>query len=275
MAHIIAEHDEQDDGNLSQNADGTPQTPDPAPPAPEPKKKGKFEGKTPEEIEAAYEALEQRFGKQGEEVGELRRLTDEFIRSSLAKSNAKSEAPATTEPKSDTDDSEFFVNPRAAIKKLLEEDETIRDLRQHKTETQQERAQRIFKQKHPDTDEILNDPEFQSWVKASKVRTGLMIAAHTKLDLDAGDELFTTYKELKAARSPKKAEAPDTAEQIADAQKKAAGAPSGTTGTGEGGSPKKVYSRQAIMRLMIEDPEQYAARNDEFLQAYAEGRVRR
>jgi type II secretory pathway component GspD/PulD (secretin) len=131
-----------------------------------------------------------------------------------------------------------------------------------------------LKQKHEDVDTLIQDKEFQEWVTASPTRTKLLTQAHKDLDVDAADELFSTFKELRKARGATKAAAADAGNEIVEAQKKAAGAPSGTTGNGESSKGKPIFSRRKIMELMIHNPEEYAARNDEFLAAYAEGRVR-
>jgi len=270
MAEIVSD-DDQDDGNPIVDEE-LESAPPPPPPAPEEDKLGKFKGKSAEDIAAAYHELEQRFGKQGEEVGELRKLTDAYIRSTLEEKVSAKQAPASSEPSTD-DDAEFFINPRAAIKKLLKQDDVWQELETFKNETQVERARRTVLAKHQDADEVVKDPEFQNWVKASPTRLSLMQAAQEKLDVNAADELFSTFKELKTLRSGKTAADP-AAEAVVDQQKKAAGAPSGTTASAEGGKGKPVYSRRKIMELMINKPEEYAARNDEFLAAYAEGRVR-
>jgi hypothetical protein len=273
MAAEIVSDDQHDDGNQDEVVPQSLTTPSDASAPPQDKPKSKFAGKTPAEIEAAYEALEHRFGSQGAELGELRKLTDHIIRSSLPGAQTKPAPQQQQEPSTTDPDAEFFINPRAAIKKVLEEDEVLRELRHSNAETQQERAQRVLKSKHADTDDIIKDPAFQEWVKASKVRTALFVQAHQRLDIDAADELFSTYKELRGAKAKQADAAKDAGNDIVEAQKLAAGAPSGTTNTGESGR-KPVYSRRKIMELMIHNPDEYAARNDEFLAAYAEGRVK-
>jgi len=279
MAAEIVQDDPQEGGNLDDlKEQGLPSPDQPAAkdaPAPEKDKpKSKFAGKTPEEIEAAYEALEQRFGSQGAELGELRKLTDTIIRSTLPGAQTKPAPKQEQEPDTTDPDAEFFINPRAAIKKVLEEDEVLKQLRASNAETQQERAQRVLKSKHADTDDIVKDPEFQEWVKASKVRTALFVQAHQRFDVDAADELFSTYKELRGVKAKQAEATKDAGDDIVESQKRAAGAPSGTTSTGESGRGKPTYSRRKIMDLMIHNPEEYAARNEEFLAAYAEGRVK-
>lgn len=275
MAVIVV--DEDKDGNPIEPAQPQPeQPPEPQPTAEQPAAEDlpeKFRGKSPADIAKAYQELETRLGRQANEIGELRKTHDEFIRSALARVNQ----PEPPKQEQD-DDSEFFVNPRAAIKKLLQEDEVIKELRAHKAETQQERAVRVFREKHPDAKEIAADPQFQEWVMKSPVRQAMLVHADRNFDAAAGDELFSTWKELKAARGagapPPAADTADAARQQArDTQLKAGVMPTGSAApdTSDG---KKVYRRSDLVRMMISDPERYASMGDEILSAYAEGRVR-
>lgn len=281
MASILADDDEEFTGNREQvkepakpaETPDTKVTTDEQKAPPQEDKLGKFKGKTPEEIAAAYAELEQRFGSQGAEIGELRKFTDSLIRSDLER-RKQPEAPSKTEPQNTDDDALFFTDPKTAIKKALEESDLIKELRQHRTETQQERARRVTLEKHPEADTLVADQDFQSWVKSSKVRSNLFVAA-CNFDADAADELFSTYKELRSVKSatPKEdAAKPDTT--LVDAQKKAAGAAVGTASSAQGDSAKPIYSRRKIMDLMVRNPAEYEARSDEFLAAYADGRVK-
>lgn len=276
MASILEDDDLS--GNPGKDpTDPVVQSPEPKEPAAAPveDKLGKFKGKTQEEIAAAYAELEQRFGAQGAEIGELRKFTDSLIRSDLERRKTP-EAPSKTEPQTADDDALFFTNPKEAIRKAIREDELLKELAQHKSETQQERARRVTLEKHPDADSIVVSPEFEKWVKGSRVRVALYNSA-CNFDSDAAIELFDTFKALHptkpAETAPVKNEAPDTS--VVDAQRKAAGAAVGSAGGGQGDdSAKPVYSRRKIMDLMTKNPEEYAARSDEFLAAYAEGRVK-
>jgi hypothetical protein len=46
--------------------------------------------------------------------------------------------------------------------------------------------------------DILGDPKFAEWIKASKIRTQMFVAADQQYDADSADELFTLWKERKA-----------------------------------------------------------------------------
>lgn len=269
MAGEIIDEGSLEDGNLTEGTEpAVADAPAPAPtPAPAPDKLGKFKGKSAEEIAEAYHELEKVSGRLGAELGDLRKLTDSYIRSSLEQ---KTIPAPKQEPNTEPDDAEFFIDPRKAIKRAIEDDEIIKELRAARAETKQERAARQLKEAHPDAQEIVADPEFQKWVEASPIRRSLFVQAHTQHDFTAADELLGTFKSIRGTKAP--APAPATDDSVVEAQKRAASAPTGTTAS-ESAPKLKVYSRRKIMDLMINNPAEYAARNDEFLAAYADGRV--
>jgi hypothetical protein len=115
---------------------------------------------------------------------------------------------------------------------------------------------------------ILGDPKFAEWIKASKIRTQLFVAADQQYDSDSADELFTLWKERKVV-----------AQQTADVEKQARKQTlkAASTGNARGssqGTRKKVYRRADIIKLMRTDPDRYTALADEIMAAYAEGRVK-
>ena len=74
----------------------------------------KYRGKTPKEIARMHMEAEKALGRQGSEVGELRRLVDDFIKSQAV---AKQTQQA---PEDDVDEVDFFADPKAAISKAIE-----------------------------------------------------------------------------------------------------------------------------------------------------------
>jgi hypothetical protein len=116
--------------------------------------------------------------------------------------------------------------------------------------------------------DILSDPKFAEWIKASKIRTQLFVAADQQYDADSADELFTLWKERKTV-----------AQQTANVEKQARkqSLKAANTGNARGsaeGSRKKVYRRADIIKLMKNDPDRYQALSEEIMAAYAEGRVK-
>lgn len=252
-------------------------------------------------------------GRQGSELGELRKKADQAIQTSLEALRARKEAPAAKpEPEPDVDDSEIFADPKKAINKLVENHPLIKEIRatlgKSASEQQVARATAAterFNQAHPDSQEILADPDFRKWVAASPVRRQLLLRANNQFDFDAGDEVFSTWKALKGVSKAKDANEGDgspaadakaastgdpdeaavkaaaqvmaraaAAKKAKDAAASAAAAPTGGASAGKDGAAKKVYRRADVLRLMEEDPERYERLAPEIELAYREGRVR-
>jgi hypothetical protein len=242
--------------------------PEPADEIPE-----KYKGKSAAEIAKMHSELEHRLGAQGSELGELRRTLDLAIQASLVGKQATQtpEAP-TTET---SDDSEYFTNPRKAVEKAVEQHPLVKELREKSAQTQQERNKAMFLQKHPDAAEIAKDPEFHEYIKASKVRQALFVAADKGYDVDAADELFSTFKAIKGVKAPTPAPAPaDKGDPIREAELRAAGVPSGNSAPMEAQGSKPIYKRRQLIELRMTNPAKYDAMSDEITLAYAEGRVR-
>jgi hypothetical protein len=137
---------------------------------------------------------------------------------------------------------------------------------QYAKQAQAEQSKQRLAQMHPDVQQIVGDTGFQDWVKASKVRTQLFQQADN-YDLDAANELISTYKELRTVRQ-KQVDVVETA-----ARTKTLNAVAVDTG-GSGESTQKIYRRADLIRLKMRDPSKYDSMNDEILEAYRTGRVK-
>lgn len=203
-----------------------------------------------------YQDAEKLIGRQSTEVHEVRKLADELIKSQLQPK------PVAEQPK----EVDFFENPQEAIRQQIENNPKVQAAEQFARQVQMEQSKQKLAQMHPDVQEIVADSGFQEWVKASKVRTQLFQQADN-YDIDAANELLSTYKELRAVKQ-KQVEAVDTSAR--DKLLKIAAVETG--GTGE--SAKKVYRRADLIRLKMRDPDRYESMADEILAAYAQGRVK-
>ena len=227
----------------------------------EPNLPDKYQGKSLEEVVQMHQEAEKLLGRQSSEVGELRKVVDDYI------STQTPSAPQQqhVEPEDDID---YFTDPQAAVNRAIENHPKIREAEQYTEQYKKQSSLATLQAKHPDMQTILSDPKFAEWIKASKIRTQLFVAADQQYDADSADELFTLWKERKTV-----------AQQTAQVEKQArkqtlkAANTGNARGTGEG-SRKKVYRRSDIIKLMKTDPERYQALSDEILQAYAEGRVK-
>jgi len=221
----------------------------------------KYQGKSLEEVVQMHQEAEKLLGRQSSEVGELRKVVDDYI----ATQTPAAPQQQHVEPEDDID---YFTDPQAAVNRAIENHPKIREAQQYTEQYKKQSSLATLQAKHPDMQTILSDPKFAEWIKASKIRTQLFVAADQQYDADSADELFTLWKERKTV-----------AQQTAQVEKQArkqtlkAANTGNARGTGEG-SRKKVYRRSDIIKLMKTDPERYQALSDEILTAYAEGRVK-
>lgn len=217
----------------------------------------KYRGKSVEEVIRMHQEAEKLIDRHTHEVGEVRKLADELIKSQLSsKAKEVEKAPEV----------DFFENPQEAIRQQIENNPRLQAAEAYAIEARQQQAKQEFFRRHPDAGSILSETGFQEWVKASRVRSQLFDLANN-YDIDAGDELLSTYKELKSVRQQKTVVA-DTA--VRNQSMKAASVETG----GSGESSQKIYRRADLIRLNMRDPAKYAAMSEDIMRAYAEGRVK-
>ena len=221
----------------------------------------KYQGKSLEEVVQMHQEAEKLMGKQSSEVGELRKVVDDYIQAQLS----QQQAPVQQQ---EEDDIDFFTDPKSAVSKAIENHPKIREAEEYTQHYKKQSALAQLQSKHPDMQSILQDNKFAEWIKGSKVRTQLFVQADQQYDYDAADELFSLWKERA-----------QVAQQTANVEKQArkqqvkSASTGNARGTGEG-TRKKVYRRADIIKLMKTDPERYQSLSSEIFQAYAEGRVK-
>ena len=217
----------------------------------------KYRGKSVKDIVRMHQEAEKAMGKQGSEVGELRRLVDDYIRAQTI----SQQAPKVEE------EIDFYDDPSAAVARAIEKHPKVRQAEELAVRMKRAEALNNLKSTHPDFNDIVQDSSFQEWVMNSKVRQELYTRADRYFDFDAASELLSTWKERKNVVQ----QAADV-EKISRKQAIKAASTGSTKGTGE--SSKKTYRRSDIIELMRRDPERYQALSDEIMKAYAEGRVK-
>ena len=227
----------------------------------EPALPDKYQGKSLEEVVQMHQEAEKLLGRQSSEVGELRKVVDDYI----ASQTQSAPQPQHVEPEEDID---YFTDPQGAVNRAIENHPKIKEAEQYSAQYKQQAALATLNTKHPDMKEILNDPKFAEWIKASKIRTQLFVAADQQYDADSADELFSLWKERKQVVQ----QTANVEKQERKQQLKAANT-GNARGSSEGGR-KKVYRRADIIKLMRTDPDRYTALADEIMAAYAEGRVK-
>ena len=221
----------------------------------------KYQNKSLQEVVQMHQEAEKLLGKQSSEVGELRKVVDDHIQTQLA----QQQAPVQQQEEDDTD---FFVDPQAAVSRAIENHPSIREANQVTQNYKKQTALSQLQSKHPDMNDIVQDAKFAEWIKGSKIRTQLFVQADQQYDYDAADELFSLWKERASV-----AQQTVAVEKQARKQQVKSASTGNARGTGQG-SRKKVYRRADIIKLMKTDPDRYASLSEEIFQAYADGRVK-
>ena len=227
----------------------------------------KFSGKSVEDIVKSYQNLEQELGRKSQEIGELRSLSDSFLKAEVSRNDTQtSRQIENSEPETEND---FFEDPDKAVNSLIEKHPKFQEFQNFQARQQQESSKGQLEQAHPDYIDIVKDSKFQDWVEASTFRTDLFEQAD-KFNYEAADELLTHWKER--SMIDKTAE---VKQEQADTRKKAL--KTGKTesrSSSESTAGKKVYRRADLIRLKQTNPDRYADLADEITSAYVEGRVK-
>ena len=259
MAKIIEperQQDNQDEQQLEMFAEEQQETPEPQ----EPEIPDKYKGKSAEELVQMHQEAEKLLGRQSSEVGELRKVVDTYIQTQLTQD--PQEAPQQVE------EVDWFTDPDKAVDRAIQNHPKIKEAEALTQQYKQSTAMSELQRKHPDMQQILQDANFAEWIKASKVRTRLFVAADQQYDHEAADELFNLWKERQNIVQQTAA-----VEQQARKQSVKTASTGNASGSTES-APKKIYRRADIINLMKTDPDRYAALQPEIMKAYAEKRVR-
>ena len=222
----------------------------------------KYKGKSVAEIARMHEEAEKLIGRQANEVGELRKLTDEILKQQLANSKPKQEQEA---PEVD-----FWSDPDQYLNKKLENHPDILAAKQVQIQNKMNQTAALLQKNHPDFQEIASSSDFQDWVAKSKVRTQLYVQADKDFDYEAADELLSTFKALNGKKAE---EGQQQAKELTASRQKQLKAATVDAGGGNEVS-RKVYRRADLIRLRMQDPARYEALADEIMLAYQEGRVK-
>lgn len=222
----------------------------------------KYQGKDLTEIVRMHQEAEKLLGRQSSEVGELRKIVDDFVKTQLEQQKQSPQAQPE-EPEVD-----FFDDPDAYIERKLATHPKFKEAEEYTAQAKRVNTASQLEQAHPDYKDIIQDEKFAEWIMASKVRQQLYARADREFDYDSADELLTLWKErqdiVKQTEQVQKQDRKNQAKAASTSSAKGSGEP----------SARKVYRRADIIELMRNDPKRYQQLSDEIMAAYAEGRVR-
>ena len=235
----------------------------------------KYRGKSAKELIEMHRNAESEIGRARNEIGSVRRLADELIgirREELART---ANPPTPAKPITAND---LLDNPEDTVatvaRRVAEERTTEIDRRTQALEARL--ATEEFEKRHPGFQDTMQTPEFAEFVRGSTFRQKLALTA-SKGDYAAADELFSLYKERAAFKAtPAQTPSDEKATGVAAARKAGLAKPGGSSAAGvvPGNDGKPRFTRTELLKMRINNPEEFDQRQAEILDAYREGRVR-
>ena len=228
----------------------------------------KFSGKSVEDIIKSYQNLEQELGRKSQEIGELRQLSDSFLKAEVSRNSSENNLQTENSNNNETGE-DFFEDPNKSVNSLIENHPKFQEFQQFQAQQQANSSKAQLEQTHPDFMDIVQDTGFQDWVQASKFRTNLFQEADA-YNYEAADELLTHWKERSMIDKTEEVKE----QQEATRKKALKTGKSESKVSSESTAGKKTYRRADLIRLKATDPNRYADLADEIYNAYAEGRVK-
>lgn len=227
----------------------------------------KFKDKSIQDVVNSYTELEKAFGTKNNEVGELRKLTDQILQQSL-KPDDGSGSPAN----STIDVDSLLESPDTVINKAIDSNPRLKQLEDQLAASQRNEDLRGFETSHPGGMEKVGTPEFLNWIQESPTRTKLFREAHVNYDYGLAGELIDMFDGITGVQTAATQEAQTQQKAKRDQQLKDAVTETGSTGE----SPKKVYKKTDLMKMMIHNRDAYddPVFQAELQKAYNDGRVR-
>ena len=232
---------------------------------PEPEIPDKYRNKSIHDIVKMHQEAEKLIGKQAQEVGEVRRLTDELLKRELYQKQAN-------QPQEDEVDlnDKYLEDPVGTLNKAVDNHPAIKEAKAQAFAYKQQQVEQKLRKEFPNFDDVIQDTQFFEWIKVSPIRTRLFTEAHSQYDYDSAAELISTWNLMNKDKQVKQSD------MVVDSKKETAkNLKAATVDTGSPApSSKKIYRRTDLINLRLRDPDRYYAMQDEIMAAYAEERVK-
>lgn len=231
----------------------------------------KFRGKPVEELVNSYHNLESAYGRMANDYGAQRKLTDQL----LGFEEKRQQDLEQNSPPPQVTGADLLDKPAETLERYLEAREATRTsaTEQRLAQLEASLAQERFVAQHPDYEQVASDQKFLEWSNQTPYRQRLFSQVVNGGDWVAANELLTEFKATQA----NKQEAPAKVDADAALKQEAKQASLESANNSEGKAKTgKVYSRQALIRMRMENPDGYKdpAFQAEMLKAYNEGRVK-
>lgn len=205
-----------------------------------------------------YQELERLNSRQAQELGELRRMANDYIQSTIQQ--------PTPAKKIDVD--ALLEDPDLAIESKVEKHPAVVQMRQELQRLKQQEVVNALNTRYPEWQQTINDKEFADWVLASPARMRMYQMADQQLSLPDAEELLGTWSERQKFMKTQEVI------QARDAKNKRDMNAAASESSSSGKTSGKVYRAVDLIRLQQTDPEKYEAMMPEILSAYQQGRVR-
>ena len=224
----------------------------------------KYAGKSLQDVINMHQNAEKAIGKQGQEVGEQRKLIQSLLEAqNTTQTNAPPEETTTFED-------QFYSDPAQAVNSAIENHPSVVEARKERQVQQQQHQLSVLEKAYPDWQDRVATKEFQDWVGSSAIRTEMFRKADSEYNPDYAIELFDMYDKINMIDKTKEVKKQETAKRDKALRKTS----SETRSTSDSVGGKKIYRRADLINLQVSDPNRYASLADEIHSAYAEGRVK-
>ena len=224
----------------------------------------KYAGKSLQDVINMHQNAEKAIGKQGQEVGEQRKLIQSLME---AKNTTQTNAPPE---ETTTFEDQFYSDPAQAVNSAIENHPSVVEARKERQVQQQQHQLSVLEKAYPDWQDRVATKSFQDWVGSSTIRTEMFRKADSEYNPDYAIELFDMYDQVNMIDKTKEVKKQETAKRDKALKKTS----SETRSTNDSVGGKKIYRRADLINLQVSDPNRYASLADEIHSAYAEGRVK-
>jgi hypothetical protein len=223
----------------------------------------KYKGKSTAEIIQMHKEAEKLLGRHSSEVGELRKIVDDFVKTNLDSNTTNKQNESTSYEEVD-----FFDDPKRAVEQAIANNPALAEVKNLNKQLKEQAFMQRINAEFPEHNKLGDDPAFVEWIQGSNIRGQMANRAINEHDWESAEELLSTWRRLNKTRE-------NTKEiQKADLKQERQKASTGSAASSGESKSRKMYRRTDIINLMRTDPERYSALSDEITKAYAEGRVK-
>jgi len=219
----------------------------------------KYKGKSVEDIIHMHTEAEKLIGRQGTELGELRRSVNQILQN-----QATQQRVSSVEVDKEIDSEFDLLEPEKSVDARISKHPSIQRIEQ----LEKDLAFKDFESNYPGWQNTVNSGDFLEWVNKSPARLSLYSNANGH-DYGAASSLLGQWDEWKdmlktVAKEEEKLETKSKAKALNDGMTE-----SGTSTA----TSKKKFRKVELQRLYSSDRERYDSMSQEIQQAYLDGRV--